>query len=287
MGWSGGYTEWTDGRSAFLSVAFSWKLQHAFQRAAWFRGSGYTVYVGGPAVEFNRHFFNGAVHTDYPMPEVVHRHNPQATFTTRGCIRKCQYCIVPKLTPALTELSDWPVRPIVCDDNILAASRAHFDRVIDRLKPLRGVDFNQGIDARCLTWHHADRLAELDMPVVRLAWDSIEYEQDWMDAFETLVACGIRPGRIRSYVLIGFTDTQEDALYRLQTVKRLGARPIPMRYQPLNSLTRNAFVGPHWTEGALAHFQHYWFRQAWLHSVPFSEYERSGRSWSEFQRCVV
>ena len=40
---NGGSAEWTDGDTAFLSVAFSWRLDDAYQRAVFVRVLGVTV----------------------------------------------------------------------------------------------------------------------------------------------------------------------------------------------------------------------------------------------------
>ena len=56
--------------------------------------------------------------------------------------------------------------------------------MIDKLKPLSGIDFNQGLDARLLTEYHAERLAELDLKMVRLAWDHIGLESQFNPADE-------------------------------------------------------------------------------------------------------
>ncbi len=50
MAWSGGLAEWTEGDTAYLSVAFSWKLPAAYQRAVWYRSQGFTVRAGGPGM---------------------------------------------------------------------------------------------------------------------------------------------------------------------------------------------------------------------------------------------
>ena len=213
---------------------------------------------------------------DGDYPDAISKHNPDATFTSRGCIRSCKFCAVPKMEGKLVELDDWPVRPIVCDNNFLACSRNNFDRVIDRLKPLKCVDFNQGLDARQLTKYHAARLSELDLYAVRLAWDHSKIENEFMAAYEILRAEGFPARMIRVYVLIGFNDTPDDALYRLEAFKALGSRPNVMRYQPLDSETRNSYVSPSWSDRLLKHFARYWNRQAWLEHVPFAEYETSG-----------
>jgi len=275
--WSGGLVEWQDSDRAYISVVFSWQKQEAYQRALWLKAQWLEVWVGGPAVYNDPWFFEDAAFVAPPIDDVIWRHNPDATFTTRGCLRKCPFCIVPKIEPEYKELSFWDVRPIVCDNNILAASDRHFDGVIDKLKPLKKIDFNQGLDARLMTKHHAERLRELDMKVVRLAWDHTGIEKQWMAAFDVLRDAGFPASKIQSYVLIGYNDTPEDALYRLQTIKDLGAMPNPMRYQPLDTPKRNAYVGENWTDAELKRYMRYWSRQVWLGHIPFEEYTHERR----------
>lgn len=271
MNWSGGYIEWIEGNTAYISVVFSWLLGKAFQRAVWLKMQGYEVRAGGPAVSYNPKFLLSVAEIGGEV-DALSRHNPEATFTTRGCIRKCSFCIVSKIEPEYKELSDFPIRPIVCDNNFLASSRKHFDLVIDRLKPIKGIDFNQGLDSRLLTKYQAERLAELDLYCVRLAWDHVGIEKDIMRSIDLLLAAGIPKNKIRCYVLIGFDDTPKDALYRLQTLKDLGLWPNPMRYQPLNAVRRNEYIASGWTERQLRNYMRYWSRLRWLEHIPFADY---------------
>jgi hypothetical protein len=268
--WSGGFAEWTEGNTAFLSVPFTWELQNAHQRAVWLKAAGYHVRAGGPAVSLMPEYLTDVAEIGGEVNALPH-HNPNATFTSRGCIRRCPFCAVWRVEGELRELAEWEPKPIVCDNNLLACSMAHFDRVIDRLKPLAGIDFNQGLDARLLTKHHAGRLAELDC-MVRLAWDHIDYGNDFMQAYERLRKAGIPKSRIRVYVLIGYKDKPEDALFRLRTVHNMGIKPNPMRYNPLDSLTRDAYVGEHWSDRLLIAYMRYWANLRFTESVPFSEW---------------
>lgn len=278
MSWSGGLAEWIEGDTAYLSVVFSWSLPKAYARAVWYRSAGYKVRAGGPAVTMNPAQLEDVAELGGEVNALPH-HNPDATFTTRGCIRRCSFCAVPKVEGDLRELSDneWEPKPIICDNNLLAASVTHFDHVIDRLKAsgIRGVDFNQGLDARLLIDHHAARLAELPGAIIRLAWDHIKTEALFMQAFDKLTRAGVSAGRVHVYVLMGYRDTPADALYRLETIKRLGAWTHPMRYQPLNATRRNIYIDPNWTGAELNRFMRYWSRQIYLKLVPFEEYTHS------------
>lgn len=272
-----GLVEWIEGNTAFLSVVFSWNLQEAFQRACFLRAMGYRVVAGGPAVAYNPAFLADValVPQGYPV-NVLPRHNLYATRTTVGCPRKCPFCIVPVVEGDFREVEIWTPQPVVCDNNLLAASKQHFDRVMDRLKPLRGVDFNQGLDARFLTSYHAQRLAELDLRCVRVAWDFTGMEHQFMRAFGRLVEAGIPARMVRVYVLIGFDDDPEDALYRLETVRQLGAWPNPMRYQPLDARRRNEYVAPGWTDAELKRYMRYWSNLRYVGNIPFGEFHGHG-----------
>ena len=131
----------------YLSVPFTWLLPEA--RAAAVAYSGPVRVGSGPAVDLMPDYLADVAQVggESPIPPLA-IHNPLATFTTRGCPNRCPFCAVPLIEGDLRELEDWPVRPIICDNNLLAASLKHFDKVIDRLKTLPWVDFNQGLEAR-------------------------------------------------------------------------------------------------------------------------------------------
>jgi hypothetical protein len=182
----------------------------------------------------------------------------------------------------LIELDDWPIRPIICDNNLLATSSRHFNSVVDKLLEanLTGIDFNQGLDARILTDYQAKCLAELPKDtIIRLAWDNIKTEKLYLSAFEKLLYAGFSPKQIRTYVLIGYKDTPEDAHYRLEKVRELGALPNPMRYQPLDSKQRNSYVGNNWSEKQLKDFTRYYSNLDKLGGIPFEDYDfhKAGR----------
>jgi hypothetical protein len=266
MSWLKDIAAWRMGRTLYLSVPFSWKIPQAQALARRHKGP---VVAGGPAVDLNP----GCLPTGELPGDVrpLDFHNPLATFTSRGCVNRCSFCAVSKIEGELHELDNWPVRPIVCDNNLLACSRRHFDRVIDRLRPLEGVDFNQGLDARRFTPHHARRIAELKAAKVRFAFDNIKEETTIADAFALAKKHGVK--NIQCYVLIGYCDTPDDAKYRLEKVREWGGLPNPMRYQPLDATQKNSFVGSNWSEGLLRDYMRYYSRLNYLGWLPFTEYK--------------
>lgn len=271
MAWLKGWAEWVEGDTACISVPFTWLLPQAWSRCVALRQEGYRVRAGGPAVSLRLDYLAAVAEIGGDV-DALARHNPDATFTTRGCTRQCAFCAVPRTEGSFRELIAWEPKPIVCDNNFLASSRRHFDRAIDCLKPMAGVDFNQGLDPRLLTAYHAGRLAELDLPLVRLSWDDVRDEVTIMDAIGILKTAGFGARRLRVYVLIGFEDRPDDALYRLETLKGLGILANVQRFQPLWSLSRNDYIAPTWTDAELKRYCRHWNRQAWLGGIPFADY---------------
>ena len=281
-----GFIHWTDSDTskpiAYLSVIFSWALTAAREKAQWYREKGYAVIAGGPATYMQPEKLADLADVDAPPDhpaghDAIGRHNPSATLTTRGCLRRCHFCIVPKVEPIFEELDQWPIRPIVCDNNIVASSKVHFNKMVDSFKGLKGMDFQSGLDIRLLTKFHAERLAELDHRKIRLAWDNTKQERHFMRAFQTLIHAGF-PVRIMGvYVLIGYCDTPDDALYRLNKVRAMGAQPFPMRYQKLTAKKRNDYVGNNWTNIELKRYMRYWSQLSRTGGIPFEEFTPRGQ----------
>jgi hypothetical protein len=270
-GWTKGIAEWRIGNSLYLSIPFTWLLPEARERARRHRGK---TFAGGPAVDLMPDYLEGAATVGGECPvEPLLMHNPLATFTTKGCPRRCPFCAVPRIEGPFRELKAWRPAPIICDSNLLASSKRHFSKVIDSLKRFPSCDFNQGLDARLLKPFHADSLASLKAPVIRFSLDSVGCMASVSDAVSLCRKRGLND--IRIYCLIGYGDTPEDALHRLETVKSWDLFASPMRYQPLDCLERNSYVAEGWTERKLKDFMRYWSRRAWFRDLPFEDYNPS------------
>jgi hypothetical protein len=271
--WGKRIVEWVEDGIAFLSIVFTWQLPQAYSRCIWYKQQGYRVKVGGTAVMLMPDYLKDVAEIGGNV-NVLWRHNPDATRTTLGCPRRCSFCGVRFIEPEYIELREWERKPIVCDNNLTAASKAHFDKVIDSLKGVVGIDINQGLDARLLTKYHVERLRELDIKKIRIAWDDIKLERHVLSAIQLLQDAGFPKANIGVYVLFNYKDTPEDALYRCETLKLLNILPNVQRYQPLDSLIKNSYVSPNWNAKLLADFTRYWSRQIYLRPIPFSEYKR-------------
>jgi hypothetical protein len=94
MAWSKGIAEWVEGDTAFISVAFSWRLPDAYNRAVWYKAQGYKVRAGGSGTFARKNYLDGVAETGGNVDALIH-HNPDATIASRGCPIGCSFCIVP------------------------------------------------------------------------------------------------------------------------------------------------------------------------------------------------
>ena len=267
VGWAKGVVAWKAAGTLYLSVPFTWLLPEAERMASEHKGK---VVAGGPAVKLM-----GAPWAETPEStpyDVLAMHNPLATFTTRGCPNKCGFCAVPKLEGDFRELDTWRPAPIICDNNLLAASRGHFSKVIDSTLPFGWIDFNQAIDARLFTRWHAEEIRRIKHPIVRFSYDHSYLAPEIEKAVQTCADAKLPRPTI--FTLIGFHDTPEDAHKRLQHIVDMKCEPFPMRYQPLDALTKNEYVKPGWTRKELVRTQRYYSRLRFFRAVPFDEFEQ-------------
>lgn len=264
--WRKGIVCWKCGTTLYLSVPFTWLLKEAESLAKAHKGP---VIAGGPAVKLVGAPWATETADSCPF-DVLAMHNPCATFTTRGCPNRCAFCAVPRIEGDFRELPTWKPAPLICDNNLLACSPNHFRTVIESLRPFPACDFNQGLDARLFTSWHAEQIRSLRSPKVRFAFDHLNGETALVDAVNVCRATGLRS--LGVYVLIGFGDTPDTALYRLRFVQGLGIRPNPMRYQPLDATGKNSFVAPGWSETELRRMTRYFSRLRWLEHIPYEEF---------------
>lgn len=266
--WRKGIASWKCGETLYISVPFTWLMGEAEKMASLHRGQ---VMIGGPGT---------MKPTECPGFSPLLFHNPAATFTTRGCPNRCPFCAVPKLEPEFKEIPDFRPAPVVCDNNLLAASKKHLERVVDRLRPFPLVDFNQGLEARKFTPEVADLFGRLRCKV-RFSFDWIEAEAEVKQAVDL---CRARTTKdIGIYVLIGFNDTPEEARYKLETVRSWGIRPNPMRYQPLKAKKKNEYVAPGWTELELARMVDYYSLLRWYEHIPYEDFKYRDREEDQVQ----
>jgi hypothetical protein len=243
--WPKDLTIWDDPHYQCMSVPFTWLLPKAQRYIDAFRSRSWLV--GGPAVALMPDYLQRCeIGREYPG--VLQRVNPLATRTTVGCPRSCLFCGVRKICGEFRELDHWPNLPIVCDDNLLAASDGHVERVLHGLIELGQADFNQGLDCRLLKPWHAEMIAQIERPMVRLALDSNAQREPWVRAYGMLRDAGIAKSRIRCYVLVG-DDTLEADWARCRFVESHGVKALSMWCHTLTAMTYGEVTLPQIANG--------------------------------------
>lgn len=152
-------------------------------------------------------------------------------FTTRGCIRKCEFCFVPKMEGLLSDyrhISDiWRGSGnIVCMDNNILAKPYKFKEALEFCADKKiKIDFNQGLDCRLVNENIANMIVKyrsVIKPEIRFAFDSLDYRESVEKTIKLI-------GGIRCFWYVYCDENYESALERLLILKRLGQRAYLMR----------------------------------------------------------
>lgn len=270
MGWVGGLADWTDSDTAYISVAFSWRLPDAYQRAVWYKAQGYRVRAGGPAVWANRKYLASVAELGGEVDALIH-HNPQATIASRGCPVGCWFCVVPTMEgKQFTLLWDFTPRPILCDNNLSALPVDFQEHIIRRYQetntPL--LDANSGFEPHTFDEGTYRRWKAINRGPWRFALDEMGELEDVRRMMHILKDEPSSSKRV--YVLIG-NEPMDACHERITKVIEWGGEPHCQPLMSLNTLVKRPIVRHDWTEQKLKDMARWANRWIWR-TVPFSEY---------------
>lgn len=214
-------------------------------------------------------------------------HDAYFAYASRGCVRKCSFCGVPRLegglrdTPSLTrivrgieELYGAKKDLMLMDNNVVASSR--FRDIIAEIRDLgftpgaklqrgrsgvlRRVDFNQGVDARilCKDAMFLRELSTICIKPLRIAFDHLGLRKPYEQAIRYARDVGLI--ELSNYMLYNFHDSPTDLFERMRLNvslnEELGIRifSFPMRFQPTD-LPHRKYVGEKWNRYFLRSMQ--------------------------------
>jgi hypothetical protein len=170
-------------------------------------------------------------------PKVEHAYG----FLTRGCVRHCPWCIVPKKEGGIRAYRDVETvlqgrkTAILMDNNVLASE--HGLQQLEKIADLKcKVDFNQGLDSRLVTDDIAQLLSKIRwIRFLRFSCDTTPAVEPLLKAIEKLNRYGVKNYRIFVYVLVkDVTDANE----RCRILKKLGVNPFAQTYRNYESNTQ-------------------------------------------------
>lgn len=209
-------------------------------------------------------------------------------YASRGCVRKCDFCGVPKLegdqrdAQSITGL----VRSIeqrygakrdlmLMDNNVVASP--NYKEIIAEIRDLgfipgaklsrpgkpsvqRRVDFNQGVDARILAKDsmYLKEMSTICIKPLRIAFDHLGVRKPYEKAIRMAHDAGLN--ELSNYMLYNYHDTPTDLYLRMRLNidlnEKLNIRifSFPMRYHPVNMKDRS-YVGESWTRYQLRSMQ--------------------------------
>lgn len=208
-------------------------------------------------------------------------------YASRGCIRKCSFCGVPKLegdqrdTESIAALVKGvdalygPKKDLTLMDNNVVAS-ARFKEIIAEIRDLgfvpgaklkrgrtpvqRRVDFNQGVDARilCKDKMFLRELSTICLKPLRIAFDHIGLRKPYEQAVRFAHEFGLT--ELSNYMLYNFHDSPADLFERMRLNVALNEEldiriwSFPMRFQPTD-LPNRSHVGEKWSRYQLRSMQ--------------------------------
>jgi len=273
--WKKGAVFWREDNTAFISIAFTWHCHEARYIALHCLERGYKVKLGGPGVFTQKKFF-----ADLPIElggnidDVVMRHNPMATRASYGCPVGCWFCIVPKMDgKTFTLLPDFPVRPILCDDNLSALPAHYQQHIVDRYR-VTGVpllDANSGFEPATFD----DEVFARWKPVLKGPWrfgfDESTEGENVARAFRILK--DVSPRKKQVYTMIGH-EPFDVCMDRIQKVIASGGEPYAQPFIKLNALKKEPALRHDWTLQKLRWVQRWVNRHLWR-KVKFEAYNPS------------
>jgi hypothetical protein len=204
-----------------ISVVFTWDIYKVISLHKNWLNHGKIIKVGGPA--YHGESIDGFKAGMYLRQGI--------TITSRGCPFRCPWCFIKQ---DLIEIDDFPEGNIIQDNNLLACSRQHLDKVFSMLSKQHRIQFSGGLDSRLLTDSIVERLRGLKIYQLFLSYDDPLRFNSILFVAEKLKRY-FRRNQLRCYVLIGFgDDTIPEAEERLKAIFEIGFIPYAMLYRNKN-----------------------------------------------------
>jgi hypothetical protein len=205
---------------------------------------------------------------------------PQYTFSmqffSRGCIRKCPFCLVRDKEGYIHSVEPSNLNPNgkhieVLDNNFFA--NPEWRSAVSWLNATKLPVNLHGVDVRIMNEEQCKALNTMKLhKAIHIAWDLPQL--DLKPKLQQIVKW-IKPYKLTCYVLVGFNSTMEQDLYRLRTLKELGITPFVQPYRDFeNERTPTMY------EKDLAR----WTNKMWIFkSCDFKDFEpRKGFKCSEY-----
>jgi len=205
-----------------VSVTFTWDIKRGKELARAWRGKAGPVTLGGPA-------FDDPAENEFMPGRFI---KTGVTFTSRGCPKRCPWCLVPAREGKIRELKIKPGH-IVQDNNLLACSQGHIEQVFEMLSRQRkAAEFKGGLDIDFMKPWHIELLKKIKVAEIWVACDRKEDIKRLDKAADLLSDFSI--GKKRCYILVGMNgESIQEAHNRCEAVYQKGFLPFAQLYKPV------------------------------------------------------
>lgn len=233
----------------YVSCIFDWNKYKCEEWEAW------GAEIGGSGYDLKK-----------TLPEEIDKIKIKINmgFTTRGCIRKCKFCIVPQkegkfeVVGDIYDFWDGKSKEIVLFDNNILVSPKHFKMICSQIRKEKlKVDFNQGLDCRLLTEDIVKELKKTKCIAHRFAFDNIKDMSHVEKAIKLLDKYNIKA---MWYILVGFDSTFEEDIERIDYITYKEHRAFAMKHKKVKDNNKYTQLA-RWTNSPL-----------WRNAMPFKDF---------------
>ena len=230
----------------FLSVIFnSAKSLNQVERLTELYGDGITI--GGTGVDLKTSLADEVEHCfpDYNL----YTHTQYALgFLTRGCNKRCAFCVVPKkeghLIPDYSTFDDFVPKHqqnvMLLDNNLLAAPNAN-DLLEEMAKRQFNVNFSQTLDIQYLTKEIYPKLKQVNSMNSRFTRKMFYFscntvkQAKWFNCLSEELR-GFGKEQVTAVIMFGFNTRLSEDFAILKMMKKLGVVPFVQEYQPISGV---------------------------------------------------
>ncbi len=169
-------------------------------------------------------------------------------FLTRGCNKRCAFCVVPKkeghLRPNYSTFDDFVPKDqqnvMLLDNNLLAAPNAN-DLLEEMAKRQLNVNFSQTLDIQHLTDELYPKLKMVNSVNSRFTRKMIYFscntvkQAKWFNWLSDELR-GFGKGQVTAVIMFGFNTRLSQDFAILKMMKKLGVVPFVQKYQPISGV---------------------------------------------------
>lgn len=201
-------------------------------------GTGYRMYENLPP-EIEQATPDFTIYPDSIMRNKTTKRLKAFGFLTRGCIRNCPWCIVPRkegyIKPVddIVNIAQDRKEIVLMDNNFLSAPETFVTEQLEKIIRLRvWIEFNQALDCRLVTPHNAKLLAKCRwIQHINFACDTPQMVEPLTRAVNLIRENGFG-GKFSVYML--FNEDLIEAEDRLHKLLALNVRPFAQAFRDFN-----------------------------------------------------